>query len=303
MATSFVFVEETGDSAALNKKSVRRRIRQKARAHVLVEQLSQQPFVEVKDRRDLLLEDSNDRAAGIFGRHATAVNATITSSAAPAVTAVTPIPATIATTARSAIAALETPSLETESDRTLNVDGSRNILRCLRATGYERARMTYNADMLLLSALTTVHLGRGESLALGEKGSNLARWMKESKESSYLDFVPLFYDTSQLVRVVVDCLLCRIYLFSVRQKEAQSQYLLFKLYGKALKEMQQALDSPQRHLQPDVLLATAILQLFEVGNHYIYVILANSTSIAFGRCTVGTMVEPYARTDAADFDV
>jgi hypothetical protein len=244
MSTSYVFVKETGDPTDLNKKSVRRKIRSKARAHVLVEQLSQHPIVVVKDGRDLLLENSNGRPAGAFRRHATALTTT---------------------TARFVTVTFAKSSSKTESNRVLNADASRNISRSLHATGYERARITYNADMLLLSALTTVHLGRGGSLALGEKGSRLVQWMKQSKESSYLDFVPLYYDRSRLVQVVVDCLLCRICLSSTTQNEAQSRYLMLHLYSKVLKEMQQALDSPQRRMQSDVLLATAILQLIEVG--------------------------------------
>lgn len=131
--------------------------------------------------------------------------------------------------------------------------------------GYEALRLEYGFDIFLLSGLASVHVGRGASLQLQD--TKLGDWLMGFRETSYLDFVPVHYNSSPLLQSVVNCTMAQYR--RAMQPEAQvTEATVFRLYGKALQDLQTALNDDQRRLQPDVLLATAVLQLFEVSvNH------------------------------------
>jgi hypothetical protein len=139
------------------------------------------------------------------------------------------------------------------------------MLPDLPKTGYEAARIEFGFDIFLLSGLASVHVGRGASLQLQD--TKLGNWLMGFRETSYLDHMPLHYNSSPLVRSVVNCTMAQ-YRRAIYSDSKITESTVFKLYGKALQDLQTALNDDERRLQPDVLLATAVLQLFEVSQCY-----------------------------------
>lgn len=129
------------------------------------------------------------------------------------------------------------------------------------STGYERARMIFDFDIMSLSGLTSVHVGKGSSLALLEP--KIAEWTRVGKAASYLDFVPMYYSCSTLVRSVVDCTLAQ-YQYHLVPESMTTELEVLVLYEKALKELQDALKDPEKCVSEEVMLATAIFQVYEV---------------------------------------
>jgi hypothetical protein len=137
------------------------------------------------------------------------------------------------------------------------------IIPDLPKTGYEAARINYGFDVFLLSGLASVHVGKGASLQLQD--NKLGDWLSGFLEKSYLDYIPAYYNDSPLLQSVVNCTMAQ-YKRALCPDSPMTESTVFKLYGKALQDLQTALNDNARRLQPDVLLATAVLQLFEVRN-------------------------------------
>ncbi|KIW04659.1 hypothetical protein, variant 5 [Verruconis gallopava] len=152
------------------------------------------------------------------------------------------------------------------------------IIPDLPKRDYEAARIEHGFDVFLLSGLASVHIGKGASLHLYE--AKLGDWLKGFREPSYLDFVPAYYGSSELVRSTVNCTMAQ-YKREMCPSSGVSEATVFKLYGIALKDLQMALNDVERRLQPDILLATAVLQLFEL--------LQNETSGRWSYHTLGLM--------------
>jgi hypothetical protein len=237
MPESFVFIQETGDRSTLQKYPIRRKIRQQAQAYAVKRRASLYPMIFWNYRpASASWTRTNDAFEEL--KHPSAVSY-------------------VSEPDRDTV----TPGLCNEANRQLNTEDI--IVPFILPTGYERARMTYNVDLTFLSSLTSVHMGKGATLNLGQD-TTLGSWM-QVKERSYLDYVPMFYDTSQLVKATADCLLARMHLAAAQHKRSKDQIRVLHLYGIALKEMQKTLKDSTRRTGPDVLLATALFQLFEVS--------------------------------------
>jgi hypothetical protein len=97
----------------------------------------------------------------------------------------------------------------------------------------------------------------------------------QHRETSYLDFVPLLYDESALLRLVVDCTMARAQ-YLLHPNSTITELTVLKLYGKSLSGLQAALRDSNRWFMPDVLCATQILALYEVRNpFYVTMKIAN----------------------------
>lgn len=107
-----------------------------------------------------------------------------------------------------------------------------------------------------------MHVGQGTALELHEV--KLGRWLCAFQEPSYLDIIPSLYNESSLLQCVVKCTMAQ-YKKAMYAESEVSENRICQLYGKALAELQAALNDGKRRDQPDVLIATAVLQLFEVG--------------------------------------
>jgi hypothetical protein len=138
------------------------------------------------------------------------------------------------------------------------------VIPDLPQTGYEAARIEYGFDIFLLSGLASVHVGKGASLQLQDH--KLGDWLTGFREPSYLDCIPAHYNSSPLLQSIVNCTMAQ-YKRALCPDTPMTEATVFKLYGKALQDLQTALNDNTRRLQPDVLLATAVLQLFEVRDH------------------------------------
>jgi hypothetical protein len=138
------------------------------------------------------------------------------------------------------------------------------IPRSVPAQGYERARITFDFDLLSLSALTSFHFTRVSAKALTTSRERLRGVLMSSRDASYLDYVPQLYSQSRLIRRVVDCTLARAKRTVTGDSNvAESEILL--LYGSALLELQSALQDPKRRFDAEVLCATHLLAMYEVG--------------------------------------
>jgi hypothetical protein len=137
------------------------------------------------------------------------------------------------------------------------------VIPDLPLKGYEAARIDYGFDIFLMSGLASVHVGKGASLQLQD--TKLGDWLMGFRETSYLDLVPSHYESSPLLQSVVNCTMAQ-YRRAMCPESQITQATVFRLYGKALQDLQTALNDNERRLQSDVLLATAVLQLFEVSS-------------------------------------
>lgn len=134
----------------------------------------------------------------------------------------------------------------------------------LSAQGYELAKLTYGFDILSLSALASVHLSRAFVRILAFSPANLQK-LAQSRQPSWLDFVPARYSESRLLQAAVDCTLARAHR-SLHPDWGISETAVIKLYLKALSELQEALgdELEGRWARADVLCATKILAFYEV---------------------------------------
>ncbi|KAK1990168.1 hypothetical protein LX36DRAFT_593126 [Colletotrichum falcatum] len=133
----------------------------------------------------------------------------------------------------------------------------------LSAQGYELAKLTYGFDILSLSALASVHLGRASVRILASSPANL-RKLARLRQPSWLDFVPAWYSESRLLQAAVDCTLARAHR-SLHPDSGISEATVIKLYLKAISELREALGDKleRRWAHPDVLCATKILAFYE----------------------------------------
>jgi hypothetical protein len=239
MPAQLVFIEETGDRSGLWGKRVRRNIRQQARLSALEDQVNRHPFVTVYQQHNSNSASSANRPVKDARKHSKAQK-----SQAGFEKSRTLLP------------------LGTDGAAKGPTDITSRLLWPLPLMGYEKARSTFDADILELSALTSIHLGKGASFTFGQRGKKLWGSFDNSKGTSHLGFIPFYYDRSKLVRTVTDCVLARMKLSAVQQSNTDSQVL--ELYGVALSELQKAINHPNRRMEKDVLLAISILQLYEV---------------------------------------
>jgi hypothetical protein len=139
-----------------------------------------------------------------------------------------------------------------------------NISPNLNRNGYEWARTEYKFDILRLSALTTLYMGRGTATLLYKSPARLKEWMQVDEPSSYLEALPSLYQSSRLLRSVVNATMARAHrLFCGSPVILETTVL--GLYGIALHGLQRALNDPVQALDAEVLCATQVFQLFEVS--------------------------------------
>ncbi|KIW08570.1 uncharacterized protein PV09_00535 [Verruconis gallopava] len=129
-------------------------------------------------------------------------------------------------------------------------------------TGYYQARSKYQFDLLDLCMFTNVHMGRAAATVLHNSRLKLKEWLR-AREPSFLDFIPLLYPTSSLLRHAVDCVLARGRKLLCPDTQV-ADATIYAQYGMALQGLRQALHDKSRVLDADVLCSMEIMQLFEV---------------------------------------
>jgi hypothetical protein len=150
-----------------------------------------------------------------------------------------------------------------ERQRLLRRFGLTEIPRNLSAKGYESASIKSDFDILDLSTLATLHVGRAVRAALSQDPYNLVHQLRSQKKSSYLSFLPSRYENTPCLRDATNCVTARARLIIHPGKPWEAAVISF--YVKALDSLQKALDCPKQRFQPEVLCATEILALYEAG--------------------------------------
>lgn len=136
------------------------------------------------------------------------------------------------------------------------------ISPCLSPEGYELKSMQMDFDILDLSTLATLHIGRTVRGALSQNPYQLVSQLKAHKRWSYLSFLPTRYEHIKCLRDATDCVIARARQIVSPNKKWETVVIAF--YLRALDSLQKALDSPSQRYQPEVLCATEILALYEV---------------------------------------
>lgn len=136
------------------------------------------------------------------------------------------------------------------------------IPQCISADGYELKSMQSDFDILDLSTLATLHIGRAVRGALAQNPYLLITQLKTHKRWSYLSFLPTRYEHIKCLRDATDCVIARARQIVTPNRNWEMAVIAF--YVRALDSLQKALDSPTQRYQPEVLCATEILALYEM---------------------------------------
>jgi hypothetical protein len=132
----------------------------------------------------------------------------------------------------------------------------------LSPDGYELKSMQMDFDILDLSTLATLHIGRAVRGALSQNPFQLVSQLKAHKRWSYLSFLPTRYEHIKCLRDATDCVIARARQIVSPNKKWETVVIAF--YVRALDSLQKALDDSTKRYQPEVLCATEILALYEV---------------------------------------
>jgi hypothetical protein len=128
--------------------------------------------------------------------------------------------------------------------------------------GYESVRMRTDFDLLDLSTLATLHIGRAVRAALSQNPYHLIHQLHSHKRWSYLTFLPQRYGQSKCLSDATDCVIARAR--QIISPGENWEAAVISCYVRALDSLQRALDCPRQRFQPDVLAATEVLALYEV---------------------------------------
>ncbi|KAL8703747.1 MAG: hypothetical protein Q9201_003072 [Fulgogasparrea decipioides] len=129
------------------------------------------------------------------------------------------------------------------------------------STGYEAARIRYGFDVVALSPLTALHVGRATAQPLHANPARLLDIL-QNKQWSYFDFLPGRFGQTQCLDDAICCVVARVRQWITTHGEPCRQTL--GLYARAVKSLQTALDDPATRLHPNVLCATEVLSIFEL---------------------------------------
>lgn len=129
------------------------------------------------------------------------------------------------------------------------------------STGYEAMRIRYDFDVLDLSALTALHVGRATAEQLQDKPSCL-RDILRSRQWSYFTYMPWRYGHTKCLDDALCCVAARARQWVASPGNPNDRVLM--LYCKAVKSLQAAIDDPVQRMEADVLCATEILSIFQL---------------------------------------
>jgi hypothetical protein len=134
----------------------------------------------------------------------------------------------------------------------------------MSAKGYELTSMKSDFNILDLSTLATLHVGRFTRAALSQNPDHLIYQLrsKYDPQFTYLSFLPPRYGEVGCLSDAADCVIARARYIVSPNKTWESAVYAF--YGRALRSLQKALDCPKQRFLPEVLCATEILALYEL---------------------------------------
>ncbi|KAA8575295.1 hypothetical protein EYC84_004474 [Monilinia fructicola] len=132
-------------------------------------------------------------------------------------------------------------------------------------TSYEIMLSKFGFDIMELSTLATLHVGRSTRRALCQSPESIVHQMRTQKQWSFLSFLPTRYGHNACLSAAADCVVARArQIISPPQQTSFWEPLVLAHYITALETLQRALDSPKTRYQPEVLCATEILALYEL---------------------------------------
>ncbi|TVY32632.1 Uncharacterized protein LSUB1_G007880, partial [Lachnellula subtilissima] len=137
-----------------------------------------------------------------------------------------------------------------------------NVPGSLSAKGYELTSMKSDFDILDLSTLATLHIGRAARAALSQNPYHLIYQLRSRKQWSYLSYLPSLYGHVPCLSDAADCVIARARQIISPHENWEAAVITF--YVKALDSLQKALDNPKQRYKPEVLCATEILALYEL---------------------------------------
>ncbi|KAL8834429.1 MAG: hypothetical protein Q9170_003751 [Blastenia crenularia] len=129
------------------------------------------------------------------------------------------------------------------------------------STGYEAMRIRYDFDVLDLSALTALHIGRTTAEPLHDRPSCLTEILQH-RQWSYFSYMPWRFGHTQCLDDALRCVAARTRQWLVAPGTPNNRVLA--LYTTAVKSLQAALNDPVQWMQPDVLCATEVLSIFQL---------------------------------------
>jgi len=132
----------------------------------------------------------------------------------------------------------------------------------LSAQGYQLTSNLFDFDILDLSTLATLHIGRAVRGALSRNPYHLVHQLRSHKRWSYLTFLPSRYCHIKCLKDATDCVIARAR--QIISPGENWEPIVIACYVKALDSLQKALDCPKQRYQPEVLCATEILSLYEL---------------------------------------
>ena len=149
------------------------------------------------------------------------------------------------------------------------------IPRNMSCTDYELMRMTYDFDLLDLSAMTTFHVGRITTQTLLKDPASLAKVLK-CKQWSYFSYLPSRYGHFPCLDDAARCVASRVRHWIGGDIHPSAEDLA--LYSKALASLQVALNDPATCMESEILCATQVLSIHEV--RYLSMIRSSPVDIA-----------------------
>lgn len=136
---------------------------------------------------------------------------------------------------------------------------------------YQRARSRFGVELTDLAMLTNFNVGKSTIAILSADPARLASLLGQ-EQWSYLAYVPARYGTSECLTTATDCLLAKAHSALTVPDEA-CRAVCNRLYGKALRALQDALADDSTVRGSDVLCATQLLSLHEVCSHRLLTLL------------------------------
>jgi hypothetical protein len=163
----------------------------------------------------------------------------------------------------------------TASREVIRLDPSSTSLACVEqnetwlpspaanpTNGYEALRARYHFDIMDLCLLTSFHVGQGTMSAMA-RNSNLLGTLLGKQMSSYLSFVPSRYGHKPYLTAVVDCVIVKAH-GTLHPHNAGISATMIRMYGKALRAVQEAIGDREVSLDADLLCAVQMLSFYEV---------------------------------------
>jgi hypothetical protein len=132
--------------------------------------------------------------------------------------------------------------------------------------GYEALRAKYHFDITDLCLLTSFHVGQGTMSAMA-RDSSLLGTLLGKQMSSYLSFVPSRYGHKPYLTAVVDCLITKAH-GTLHPHNAGISATMIRMYGKALRAVQEAIGDGEASRDADLLCAVQMLSFYEVCRRY-----------------------------------